>query len=54
MSYFEPGALEAKLRSVGFSTVEFLSPAEAEARYFRERPADLPAPKRVNIVCAVR
>jgi len=53
-SYFEPAALEAKLRGSGFSKVEFLSPAEAEARYFRQRPADLPVPKRTNIVCAVR
>jgi methyltransferase (TIGR00027 family) len=54
VSYFEPDALEAKLRDAGFSIVEFLSPAEAEARYFRRRPPDLPVPKRTNIVCAVR
>lgn len=54
VSYFEPDALEAKLRGGGFSRVEFLSPAEAEARYFRQRPADLPVPKRTNILCAVR
>ena len=54
ISYFEPDALEAKLRGAGFSTVEFLSPSEAEARYFRQRPKDLPVPTRTNIVCAVR
>ncbi len=54
ISYFEPDALEAKLRDAGFSTVEFLSPSEAEARYFRRRPKDLPVPRRPNIVCAVR
>jgi len=53
VSYFEPDALEAKLRGAGFSKVEFLSPAEAEARYFRQRPADLPVPKRTNVLCAV-
>ncbi len=53
VSYFEPDALEAKLRSAGFSKVEFLSPAEAEARYFRQRPGDLPVPKRTNILSAV-
>jgi methyltransferase (TIGR00027 family) len=53
VSYFEPDALEAKLRGAGFSEVEFLSPAEAEARYFRQRPADLPIPRRTNILCAV-
>jgi len=54
VSYFEPPALEAKLRSAGFSSVEFLSPAEAEARYFRDRPQDLPVPAKINIVRAVR
>jgi O-methyltransferase involved in polyketide biosynthesis len=54
VSCFEPDALEAKLRSVGFSKVEFLSLAETEERYFRQRPKDLPAPKQINILCAVR
>lgn len=54
VSYFEPDVLEAKLRDAGFSRVEFLSPAEAEERYFRQRPADLPVPQHTNIVCALR
>jgi hypothetical protein len=54
MSHFEPDALEAKLRETGFSKVEFLSHAEAEARYFGQRPKDLPVPKQINILCAVR
>jgi methyltransferase (TIGR00027 family) len=54
VSYFAPEALEAKLRDAGFANVEFLAPAEAEARYFRQRPADLPVPKRTNLVCALR
>ena len=53
VSYFTPDALEVKLRDAGFPTVEFLSPKEAEARYFRHRPHDLPVPTRTNIVCAV-
>jgi methyltransferase (TIGR00027 family) len=53
VSYFKPDALEAKLRCTGFSKVEFLSTAEAEARYFRQRPGDLPVPKRTNILYAV-
>ncbi len=53
VSTFEPEALEAKLRSAGFSKVGFLSPAEAEARYFRQGPGDLPVPKRTNILWAV-
>jgi methyltransferase (TIGR00027 family) len=54
VSCFAPYALEAKLLGVGFSKVEFLSPAEAEARYFRQRPKDLPVPKKINILCAVK
>jgi len=54
VSYFEPDAFEAKLRCAGFSKVEFLSPAEAEALYFRQRPEDLPVPKRTGITYAVR
>jgi len=53
VSYIEPDALEAKLIGAGFSKVEFLSPAEAEARYFRQRPGDLQVPKRTNILCGV-
>ncbi len=53
VTYFEPDALEAKLRGSGFSKVEFLSPAQAEARYFRERPKDLPVPTRTGLVSAV-
>jgi methyltransferase (TIGR00027 family) len=53
VTYFEPDALEAKLRGIGFSKVEFLSPGEAEARYFRQRPKDLPVPKRTGLVSAV-
>ena len=53
VSYFAPEAIEAKLRAAGFSAVEFLTPAEAELRYFRQRPQDLPLPTRNNIVSAV-
>jgi O-methyltransferase involved in polyketide biosynthesis len=53
VSYFEPDAFEAKLIEVGFSKVKFLSPADANAQYFRQRPGDLPVPKRTNILCAV-
>jgi methyltransferase (TIGR00027 family) len=53
VSYFEPDELEARLLGAGFSKVEFLSPAEAEARYFRQHPRDLPVPKRTHILYAV-
>jgi methyltransferase (TIGR00027 family) len=52
VSYFTPAALEAKLRGAGFGRVEFLAPEEAEARYFRPRPPDLPVPGRTNIASA--
>jgi methyltransferase (TIGR00027 family) len=54
LSHFEPDEIEAKLYSAGFSKVEFLTPAEAETRYFRSRPRDLPVPKQINILCAIR
>jgi methyltransferase (TIGR00027 family) len=54
VSYFEPDALEDKLRGAGFSKVEFLTPVDVETRYFRQRPKDLPVPKQINILCAVR
>jgi len=53
VSYFEPDALEAKLRGIGFSKLEFLSPAEADEWYFRQHPGELPVPKQTNILCAV-
>ncbi len=54
LSSMEPEALEAKLRAFGFSRVEFLSPAEAEEKYFRRRPEDLPVPKHTNMLSAIR
>ena len=54
VSCFEPDVLEAKLRGDGFSKVEFLTPTEAEARYFRQRPKDLPVPNKINILYAVK
>jgi methyltransferase (TIGR00027 family) len=54
VSYFEPEALDAKLRGAGFSRVEFLSPTDSEARYFHDRPQDLPVPAQTNIVSAIR
>jgi methyltransferase (TIGR00027 family) len=53
VSYFEPEALKTKLHDTGFSKVDFLTPAEAEGQYFRQRPADLPIPMQANILSAV-
>lgn len=54
VSCFEPDALEAKLRRLGFSKMIFLSPADAQAGYFERRPNDLPSPAVTNIVAAIR
>jgi len=53
VSYFAPEEIEAKLRGAGFAQVEFLSPSEAEALYFRQRPRDLLVPGRTAIVYAL-
>ena len=54
LSYFTPEEIEHMLRRAGFAQVEFLTPAEAEVRYFRTRPNDLPVPRQTHIVSAVR
>lgn len=53
VSYYEPYAFKAKLIDAGFSKVKFLSPAEADAQYFRHRSGDFPIPKQTNILCAM-
>jgi methyltransferase (TIGR00027 family) len=52
VSFFTPAAMEIKLRRAGFTGIDFLSPKEAEIRYFSQRPLDLPVPKRTAIVAA--
>jgi methyltransferase (TIGR00027 family) len=52
ITFFTPAAMEIKLRRSGFSGIDFLSPKEAEIRYFSQRPLDLPVPKRTAIVAA--
>ena len=54
ISHFEPDEMEARLRAAGFSCIDFLTPEEADVRYFQDRPRDLPLPRRTNIVAAVR
>jgi methyltransferase (TIGR00027 family) len=48
-SYFEPEHLREMLLRSGFSEVIFLTPAEAEERYFRGRTDTLRAPRRVRL-----
>jgi methyltransferase (TIGR00027 family) len=52
LSYFEPASLEAKLLAFGFSNVYFLTPEDAEERYFTGRTDGLPAPARTSIASA--
>ena len=54
LSHFEPAAMEAMLRTAGFAEIEFLVPEMADAAYFRQRPPDLPVPRRTTIASAVR
>ena len=54
VSYFEPETFAAKLTAAGFTQLEFLLPEEANTRYFKLRPMDLPAPRRSGIVSAIR
>ena len=53
ITFFTPEAIEARLRSSGFSTVTFLTPEDARARYFNQRADGLEAPRRVSVVSAV-
>ena len=53
ITFFTSEALEARLRSFGFTTVTFLTPEIARERYFRSRSDRLEAPRRVSVVSAV-
>jgi methyltransferase (TIGR00027 family) len=50
---FEPGDLKRRLSALGFSSVSFLLPEEAQARYFRDRRDGLRATRRINTIIAV-
>jgi methyltransferase (TIGR00027 family) len=52
LSYFQPEEMRDELHAAGFTTVELLTPDEAEQRYFSG--SSLPAPERATIVAAVR
>ncbi|HZR36177.1 MAG TPA: class I SAM-dependent methyltransferase [Nevskia sp.] len=54
LSHYDPGEIEAALCQAGYGEVDFLTPQQARARYYEQRPADLPPPTRVNLVCAWR
>lgn len=52
-SYHDPDVLRRELSEIGFSQVSFLSPQEAEARYYRDRRDGLPSPRRISIARAM-
>lgn len=54
ITFFTPQSLERQLRELGFTRVDFLTPAAARERYFDHRPSDLPAPRVATIVSAIR
>ncbi|HTO68811.1 MAG TPA: class I SAM-dependent methyltransferase [Myxococcota bacterium] len=52
LTKLEPDELRALLVVAGFTSVEFLDPADAERRYFAGRSDGLSAPRRVSIARA--
>jgi methyltransferase (TIGR00027 family) len=53
LSFFEPAELEARLRGLAFREVSFLTPAEADERYFAGRTDGLSAPRRTSICAGI-
>ena len=53
-AYADAAARWTDAQLVGFSDVAFLTPADAERRYFLGRTDGLPAPRRVRIARAVK
>jgi methyltransferase (TIGR00027 family) len=52
ISLFTPDEIEAKLRKIGFSVFDFLTPKKAEELYFTPSRFDLPLPEQTSILCA--
>ena len=52
LSFFEPAELQARLRELGFTRVEHLSPDEANARYFAGRSDGLHVPAIHHVMLA--
>jgi methyltransferase (TIGR00027 family) len=52
-TFHQPDELDSKLRKMGYSSVHFLEPAEAEALYYAGRPHGLPAPSHCSIATAI-
>ena len=52
VSFFAPEEIEGKLRSTGFSSIDFLTQEKTESLYFVPSRTDLPIPKQTSILCA--
>ncbi|MGD0232556.1 MAG: class I SAM-dependent methyltransferase [Syntrophorhabdales bacterium] len=52
VSFFTPEDIEAKLLSLGFFDIDFLTPERAESLYFDPLRTDLPVPTQTSILCA--
>jgi methyltransferase (TIGR00027 family) len=52
LSHFTPQEMTALLQAAGFTQIDHLTPAEADARYFRDRPDGLRAPEIQRLVAA--
>jgi methyltransferase (TIGR00027 family) len=52
LSFFEPAELQSRLREMGFTRVEHLSPNEANARYFAGRSDGLRVPAIHHVMLA--
>lgn len=53
-AFFDPAALTAELRALGFAHTEGLGPAELNARFFRDRQDDLQVAGRGRVMHAQR
>jgi methyltransferase (TIGR00027 family) len=51
-TFYDPSLLTTHLTSFGFSSVWMPAPAELAAAYFRDRPDDLPLPRRRTLAAA--
>lgn len=51
-THFERETLVGRLREMGFTEVSVLDPADAQARYFRDRTDGLRPPRRENVASA--
>lgn len=54
VSFFTPPDIEAVVRQAGFDLIHFLTAEEIGRWYFSGRPADLPLPRRVGILSALK